>query len=225
MKIEVVYVFPAMNGSYLPFAERFVASCLENSPLVEHSNTVVCNGSEPDVDAKSLFSLLPNVRFLRGDNSAYDISAYQQASQQSNADLIVFFGASAYLRKPGWLLAMASAFQRHGEAQYGCMGNRGDANVGVSPHIRTTGFWTTPRLFNNYPHRIERPDQRHPFEHGPDCFSSWVDRCGFKNWVVTYGGDYLWGEWDSHPEGFHRGAQANLISGDHLTEPPYYAVP
>lgn len=224
MKLEVVYCYPNMAGNgYVPLAERFLASYLDNPPLVEHVTTVVCNGAPPDIETKGLFSCLPDVTFLAGSNCAYDISAYQEASERSSADLIVFFGASAYLRKPGWLLRMASAFQRHGPAQYGSMANRGDGPT--RPHLRTTGFWTTPRLFNSYPTKIVAPHERFPFEHGPDCFTSYITRLGLKNWLVTAVGDYLWAEWDNAPGGFHRDNQENLLTGDHLSEPPYFKCP
>jgi hypothetical protein len=221
MKVEVVYVYPNISGNgYGAYAERFLASYLENPPLIDHVTTVVCNGGSPDIETKGMFSCLPDVTFLTGSNAAYEISAYQEASQQSSADVIVFFGASAYVRKPGWLLRMVSAFKRHGEAQYGCMANRGSGSV--HPHLRTTGFWTTPKLFNSYPKKITRTEQRYPFEHGPTCFTTFVTSRGFKSWLVTAVGDYLWEEWDSAPGIIHQGAQENLLTGDRLTEPPYH---
>jgi hypothetical protein len=221
MKVEVVYVYPNISGNgYGAYAERFLASYLQNPPLIDHVTTVVCNGAPPDTDTKGLFSCLPNVTFLTGSNAAYDISAYQEASERSQADIIVFFGASSYVRKPGWLLRMASAFQRHGDGQYGCMANRGSG--AVHPHLRTTAFWTTPKLFNNYPNKITNPNQRHPFEHGPNCFTSFIDRIGLKNWLVTAVGEYLWAQWDEAPGGIHSGSQENLLCGDRLSEPPYH---
>ena len=221
MKVEVVYVYPTVAGNgYDHYAERFVESYLKNPPSVEHTTTVVCNGNPASLEMKGLFSLMQSTKFLVHDNSGYDIGAYQAASRESAADMIVFFGASAYIRKPGWLLRMVRAFDTHGEAQYGCMGNRGDA--GVRPHLRTTGIWCSPKLFNSYPHQITKPEQRHPFEHGPQCFTTFVTNRGLKNWVVTASGDWLWASWDDIPNGFHRGDQSDLLTGDHLSEPPYY---
>jgi len=219
--IELVYVYPNIPGNgYHSYAERFVASYLQHPPLVEHSTTVVCNGGAPDLEAQGLFACLPDVTFLTGSNAAYDISAYQEASEQSQADMIVFFGASAYVRVTGWLLRMASAFKKHGDAQYGCMGNRGTGNI--HPHLRTTGFWTTPRIFNRYPHKITHPELRHPFEHGPQCFTDYVTRLGLQSWLITAEGDYLWAQWDEAPGGLHRGNQENLLTGDRLSEHPFH---
>ena len=221
LKIEIVYVYPNFpNNGYAAYAERFLASYLENPPLVEHCSTVVCNGGPPDLETKGLFSCLPNVTFLVGSNAAYDISAYQEASERSDADIIVFFGASAYVRKTGWLLRAVRSFDKHGSAQYGTMGNRGSGSI--HPHLRTTGFWTSPKIFNAYPHKITSPEQRHPFEHGPSCFTTFITSKGLKSWLVTAIGEYLWEEWDSAPGGIHRDGQVNLLTGDRLTEPPYY---
>lgn len=223
MKIEVVYCYPlgGVNG-YRDQAERFVGSYVENDPMVDHRSTIVCNGGDIDGETQGLFSLLPSVRFIQHDNSGYDIGSFQAASEQSTADMIVFFGTSAYVKGKGWLFRMAEAFFKHGENQYGCMGNRGDERFGVFPHLRTTGIWTSPRMFNAYPHRIVRPDQRFPFEHGPNCFTSFVSKIGRKNLVVTHSGEFEWADWDSIPNGFHRSNQSDLLSGDRLSEPPYY---
>jgi len=221
VKIEIVYVYPNFPGSgYSAYAERFLGSYLQNPPLVDHTTTIVCNGGEPDLETKGMFSLLPDVTYLVGSNAAYDISAHQEASERSQADMIVFFGSSSYLRKPGWLLRMASAFQKHGPAQYGCMGNRGTGNI--APHIRTTGFWTSPKIFNSYPNKATRPEDRHPFEHGPECFTTHVTRIGLKSWVVTAIGDYLWNDWDNAVGGYHNNNQENLLTGDRVSEPPYF---
>lgn len=221
MKVEIVYVYPTVAGNgYDHYAERFVQSYLKNPPSVEHSTTVVFNGNPASAEMKELFALLPEVKFMLHDNSGYEIGAYQAACRASHADMIVFFGASAYVRKSGWLLQMARAFQLHGEAQYGCMANRGAGDI--RPHLRTTGFWTSPKLFNAYPYKITKPEQRYPFEHGPECFTSFIARMGLKNWLVTAIGQYLWAEWDSAPGGIHRDGQVNLLTGDRLSEPPYY---
>jgi hypothetical protein len=230
LSIEIVYVFPTILGNgYTAHAERFLASYLEHPPMVAHRSTIVCNGAAPTLEQRALFSILPEVKFLVGSDAGYDISAYQEASAQSTADMIVFFGGTAYVRVDGWLLLMARAMERHGVAQYGCMANRGDPaqprswTGGIYPHLRTTGIWCSPKLFNEYPHKVTTPGGRYPFEHGPNAFSEWVRRRGLKNWLVLTSGEYLWEQWDSAPEGFHRGGQRDMLTGDHLSCPPHYA--
>ncbi len=226
MLIEVVYIWPALSpGSYRELAERFVSSAITYPAMMDFQTTVVSNGAPPDAEIRGLFSMMPNVKFIQGSNAGYDISGFQEASAQSSADLIVFFGSTAYVRKPGWLVQMAAAFKRHGPTQYGSMGNRGDNRVAVWPHMRTTGFWTTPTLFNQYPVRVTNPGMRFPFEHGPGCFTQWLKNQGLQTWLVTTQGEYLWDEWDSAPGGFHNGGQIYMLTGDRLTAPPYYPYP
>lgn len=223
MNIAIVYVYPVCTGArYEDYALRFLSEYQKFPPGMEHQSVVVLNGGRASSEIFCLFSPLPNLQFLEHDNSGYDIGAFQMAARSIPCDMIVFFGASTYFTRSGWLIRMATSFQRHGNAQYGAMGNRGDNAVAVWPHIRTTAFWMDPRLMNSYPHIINRPEQRHPFEHGPNCFTSWVKQQGLASWVVTWSSELQWANWDSCPNGFQRGNQSELLAGDHICEPPYY---
>ncbi len=182
---------------------------------------MVCNEHPPDVETEGLFSLLPNLNLIHHTGKGRDIGAYQFASASSDADLIIFFNSSVYFKRPGWMVRMATAFQTHGEALYGAMGNKGNVGIGVWAHLRTTGIWCSPGLFNRYPHKITANEQRHPFEHGQNGLTEWVTRQGLKALVVTWGGVYAWQDWDA-PEGFHNGGQRDLLCGDRISEPPYF---
>lgn len=222
MTVDLVYVYP--GEAYLPQALRFIESYHLNPPHVEH-NTVIALNCQRD-DNCALFESMRNVRFHQHDNSGYDIGAFQSASRASTADMIVFLGASAYCRRPGWLLRMANAFNRRGGSHlYGCMGNQGVPQVGVLPHIRTTGFWLAPGLMNRYPHRVSTPGGRYPFEHGPECLTQWVRNQGLRAFVCDWTEEYEYPNWDSIENGFHRGNQSGLLTGDHLSEPPYHPTP
>lgn len=219
LRIEIVYIFPA-GPHYLQLAWRFLNSYHQHPPQLAHDTVLVCNGWSPD-ESLELFKTLPNMRTLQHDNSGYDIGGYQAAAQSSNADMQVFLAASAYCRKTGWLVRMASAFEQLGSANlYGSCGNLGDG--AVQPHLRTTGFWCSPVLMNRYPHRVTRPDQRYPFEHGLNCFTGWVRNQGLRVFVVDWEGTWEYPQWNDSPNGFHRGSQSALLVGDRLTEPPYY---
>lgn len=223
---EIVYCYPTIAGEkYHELASRFLNSYCLYPPLALHTTTIILNGGHQPDDISPLFHALPNVKFFEHDNSGMDIGAYQAVSRLSTASMILFLTASSYFRRPGWLNRMAQAFQRHGNALYGAMGNRGDARVNCAPHVRSTGFWLSPALFNSYPHRITDNSQRYPFEHGKDCLTQWVYRQGLKVWVVGFDGEYEWAHWDMIPNGYHRGDQSNLLVGDHLTEPPFYHTP
>lgn len=211
-----------MSEIYQNYAARFLASYNECPPGCEHDTIVVFNGQRANSELTCMFSGLPSCRFLEHDNSGYDIGAFQFASRSSSCDMIVFLGASTWFNRGGWLVRMSQAFNQCGDAQYGAMGNRGDLKVKVWPHIRTTAFWMRPSLMNNYPKIVKRPDQRHPFEHGSSCFTSWVTKQGLKSLVVTWNHIFEWQNWDDDPNGFQRGDQSSLIAGDHLCERPYY---
>lgn len=223
MKVVIVYIFPANAGpQHVEWAMRFVQSYKGHRPGTEHDTVVVLNAAKVTPEIVRIFEPFPNVTFLERDGVAMDIGGYQEAAAKFPCDLMVFFGGSSYLRGKNWLLRMVESFKKHGPGAYGVMGNRGDVKVNVSPHLRTTGWWTTPELMNRYPHRITRNEQRYEFEHGQTCFFNWVKEQGLPVMVVAWDGEYRWEDWDSFPEGYHRGAQLNLLCGDRLTCKPYY---
>jgi hypothetical protein len=225
MKIELVYVYP-VGGHYDEYAYRFLESYRANPPGLEHSTTIVCNGGPMSGTMECIFSGLPNCTFFNHDNSGYDIGAYQQVSRRVPCDMMVFFGSSAYLKRPGWMIPMAAAFEKYGpNCLYGSMGNQGNAACSVFPHIRTTGFWLSPALLNAYPFIINKPEYRYHFEHGQDCLTEWVKKRGGRNFVVGWSGEFEYPYWDSIPNGYHQGDQSAILSGDRVSAPPYYYTP
>jgi len=226
MQIVVVYVFPlGVAGKYHDMAVRFLDTYHQHPPGMTHDTVIVCNGAPLTDEIRWMFDALPGIIYLEHDNSGFDVGAYQRAAREIPCDLMVFFGGSTYLRGPNWLQRMVGAYQAHGDAQYGTMGNVGQRHANVSPHIRTTAFWMPPHLMNSYPTVITKPEQRYGFEHGRNCFTSWVSTQGLKSWVVNWSREYEWPNWNDSPNGFHRGNQSDLIAGDRLTMPPYYPTP
>lgn len=223
LKIDVVYVHPiSADKKWRNNAIRFVESYVKNPPGIEHNMVVVCNGKDAGEEESRLFSPIKNVSFMTHDNTGYDIGAYQKASRASQADMIVFFGSSSYVQGNGWLYRMAEVFKKDPKIQYGSMGNRGDLKINIYPHIRTTGFWMQPALFNAYPHMVKRPEDRFPFEHGPNCFTEWLKHFQIPSIVVTWLGEYTWEHWDDDPNAFNRGDQSSLLSGDRICLPPVW---
>ena len=120
---------------------------------------------------------------------------------------------------------MITAFKTYGpNAIYGVTANLGNRD-GVSPHLRTTAFWCTPELFNRYPTRVTKPEDRYPFEHGPQSMTVWAWSQGYQVYVVETENVFAYPDWDNGPEGFQRGTQKNLLFGDRITSPPYFAHP
>lgn len=187
----------------------------------DHTMVVVCNGSPITPEAESLFGDIPNVVFVEHDNSGYDLGGFQKVSREIPGDLMVFFGATAYIRGAGWLDRMVDAWKKHGDTLYGTTANRGHAAAGVQPHIRTTGFFLSSSLFNQYPHQVTRPEHRYEFEHGRTCLTTWIKSRRLIPWLVYWAGEYQEAGWDSAPNGFRGGNQSNLITGDRLTRVPY----
>lgn len=227
MKPIIVYVYPnpKLVEKAQDYALRFIETYHQRPPGIEHETIVTLNALKVNSELKCLFSSLQKVRFLEHDDSGWDIGAFQRASGENpNADLMVFFGTSVYLKNSGWLIRMVNAAKKYGDGLYGCMGNSGIPTHKVYPHVRTTGFWIKPSLMNKYPHRITRADQRYEFEHGRTCLAEWLRKEGYPTWVVTANGEYARNAWDSIPNGYHRGDQSAMLCGDRLTCPPYYVM-
>lgn len=228
MSMSIVYVYPVNCGvNYERYALRFVQTYQQFKPQVDHETIVVLNNGSPNSELLCLFSSLPNLRFLQHDNSGHDIGAFQKAALTCSSDMIVFFGSSTYFRRQTWLERMADAFVRHGPAIYGAMGNNGNISVGggVYPHIRTTAFWLPPKFMNMYPKRVTCPAERYPFEHGPECLTSWASQQRIQSFEITASMDLVLGQWGMDPNGYHRGDQGSLLVGDRMTEPPFYPIP
>ena len=228
MKIAIVYVYAVVSdatpGGHNAdhYTNRFLESYHANPPGLEHETVIVLNGTRATSEIVCLFSSLPNCRFIEHDNSGYDIGAFQFAARTFPCDLMVFFGASTYYPKPGWLIRMASVYDKYGLAQYGAMGSGAEASVNVFAHIRTTAFWMPPQLMNAYPKRVIHPEDRHPFEHGKDCLTEWVKSRGLSSFEVTWEKELTVNSWGADPNGYHRGNQSSLLAGDRMCEHPYY---
>jgi hypothetical protein len=220
MKPLLVYVYAGPN--YLDYAARFVSCYANFPPGADHDSLIVCNGVPADGMVRMLFSSLANVNFVQHDNSGFDIGAFQFASSIQPPRIGLFFGASAFFQRPGWMSRVLESSARRGLGLYGSMGNAGDNRVRVFPHIRTTGFWLSTELFNNYPFKVKQAGQRYEFEHGQTCLTEWCKQQGYMPWVATWDTEYPPHMWDHIPNGFHRGDQSNLLFKDRLCEPPFY---
>lgn len=225
VSVTIVYVYVSQPGQYEQLANRFIQTYTQHPPGYPHQTALVCNGSLNTQKVGEMFAPLPAHRIIAHDNSGKDIGAYQKAAREVPCELMVFFGASTYFRRPGWLKRMVESYQKHGVTLYGSTANRGAPSLHVYPHIRTTAFWTTPALFNEYPVKVVRDDQRYPFEHGRNCFTDWVARNGMVPLVVSWIGEHPWEQWDAVPNGYHQGDQSNVLVGDRLTCPPYWHTP
>lgn len=224
-KITLVYIFP-LDGQqgFCCDAVKFTQSYLSNPPGMEHNTMIVCNGAPAADTSKALFAGLPGLFYVDHDNSGWDIGGFQMAAKTSSSDLMVFCGSRAYFRKPNWLIRMWEVFCEFGDTLYGSMGNQGDERFNVFPHVRTTGFWCSPRLLREYPHVVTQGGgggERYQAEHGNTCISNWVKRQGKQCWIVGFDCVFPLETCDGMPGGFQKGDQYNLLTGDKNSKIPY----
>lgn len=225
--IDAVYVHIVGNG--IQEAQRFVDSAVRHPPGHAINWVIACNSPSremPSDTVKELFSRLGNVQYFSHDNSGWDIGAFQAYAKVCKSELCLFFGSSAYCRHDNWAQRMIMAYRLHGpNAIYGVTGNMGNQSCGVSPHLRTTGFWCKPEIINQYPNTVTRPEERYPFEHGPQCLTMWAWSQGYQVYVVETENIWAFPDWDSGPQGFHRGQQRDVLFGDRVCAQPYYPHP
>jgi len=140
MKIAMVYVYAGTMGQkYDDYAQRFVQCYHDFPPGIEHDSIVMLNGVRETSEIACMFSPLPNLSLIMHDNSGFDIGAFQHAAKVVPCDMILFFGASTFMRRAGWLLRMVEAYQKHGPGQYGRWG----AGLNCGPK---SGRISEPRL-------------------------------------------------------------------------------
>lgn len=223
--IDAVYVHLVGDRAHEELAVRFIESALTYPPKRKLNWVIACNsphGNSLSDEMTALFNRLGRVTFFKHDNSGWDIGAFQAYSRSSQSKFVLFLGSSAYFRRHDWLQPMVAAFRKYGpNTLYGTCGHLGDPGSGISPHLRTTGFWCAPAILNRYPTIVTRPDQRYPFEHGPSCFTLWCWSQGFQVLIVDAEGVYGYPHWNDGPQGYHRNQQSSLLVGDRLTRPPF----
>ncbi len=216
MKLSIVYIYP--KEGYDDRASRFVESYRRNPPGLDHDTIIVCNGGPASDETYCKFAIsLPNVRLLEHDNRGMDIGGYLAAAKGSTADLMIFFGAHAYFRRPEWMTPVLRSWLRNGDTLYGATGHPGEGHV--RPHIRTTGFWMRPGLLTEYCPTMIDNDRRYEFEHGATCLTSWIKLKGLHPWVVCWNSEHPIHRSREIPGGYHNGDQRNVVFGDKHTEP------
>lgn len=220
MKISLVYVQPveSISPDFFNYACRFALTLEQFKPDSDFELIVVSNGGEPSDQSKFIFSYFYNARFIVGDNVGQDVGAYLKISPELDSDLMVCFGSSSYFRMNGWLERIKESFSKYGDTLCGASGHQGTGDI--HPHIRTTGFWMSPKLLSKYPKRRIETHERYEFEHGASCLTNWVKSQGKHPMVITKIGDYTLHQCDSAPGGYHS-SQENLLFGDRLTEYPH----
>lgn len=220
MKFQILYCWPR-GDEFLSYAYRFITSFSQFPPQVEANIVILTDPGELDGELE-LARTLPNVSFFQCPAPGKDLSRYFAYAEQSDADVIMCLGGSTYCRRAGWGLRAVTAFMNMGPINlYGACGHTGAGPV--RPHIRTTGFWCSPKVLRRYPMRPHSHAERYQVEHGGGCLSDWFANQGGQVLVVNFGSEFDLAHANDDPNGYARGNQANLLIGDRLTCPPYQA--
>ena len=203
----VVFVHVLNSPEFDGWTNQFLALYRKNPPGMDHETMVVFNNGLPTEDDIDLFDCLPNCRFLTHDNTGQDIGAFMAASREIESPWAVYFGTTSYVQRPGWLVRMKEAWDKHGFGFYGSI-----ATYEVSPHLNTSGFWCSPKLLLEYPCRVVSKQDRYAFEHGPHAMWKIVESCGLPALLVTWDGEYGWQEWRMPDNIYRRGDQSNCLT-------------
>jgi len=176
MNVELVYVYSDRS-----LAERFLESYGARPAGLEHSLTVVLNKPLEGLAFPNFYGL----KLLEHDNSGYDIGAFQLAARESSADLCLFLGSHVYFHRPYWLRRMAAIAELAPDNLYGAF-----ATSLVRPHIRTSAFWCSPKLFSEiYPEPVRyrgSGGDRYEFEHGERSLTTRWLSSGRQALLVTW---------------------------------------
>jgi hypothetical protein len=210
MKVEIVYIFP-LNGAhqFIDLAVRFVESYHNYPPKLEHETTIVCNGSKVTEEAKFLFASLPNAKFFEHDNTGFDIGAFQAVANQSDSDMVVWFGSDAYFHKAGWLARMVEAWLVAGQGLYA-----NSSSDSPLPHVRTTGFVCSPNVIRSYPKKVISLKDRYDFEHGPDSITMQCVRLHIPVHLITWDGIWDMSHWQNPENIYGKGDRTNCLIWD-----------
>lgn len=186
-----MYCFPTIDpAKYVPAAKKFVSSYLQfPGSLVEPELHVVVNDGKPSYESvTSPFKPL-SPKFHWYDNWAKDLGAFMHAAQIIECDLLVCCGAHVNFWKPGWLDVITRAYSTLGPAVYGAWGFQEPIQ-----HLRTTFFWTAPKILASYPW-LKSDSDRYGMEHGPDNIALWSRKQGFEPYQITWTGAYSMKHW------------------------------
>jgi hypothetical protein len=225
MKITLVYNFPAFGQHHDSCALRFVRTYAAFPPGIEHEVVVISNGGPVTSIMRDIIEKeghFPNLRWFERSNEGKDLGGFQEVSEKVPADWFVFFGGSIFFWKAGWLKRIAESIEACGETLYGTMAGGSNLSQAVYPHIRTTGFWTTPKIMNAYPHKAKCDNDRYEMEHRENCLTMWAEKNGFIPKVVTWDAIYDIPQWVSIKDGFHISDQSGLLFKDRLCESPWH---
>lgn len=205
LPITVVYIV-VTNGPNAPsYVPRFVQTYLANPPGEDHDLVICCNGGPLPSYLRDHFKKVPCHFFPRGNDSGYDISAYQEIARHTRSEMMVCLGESAYFHRPGWLKRFADVWRKYGMGMYGVF-----ASHSPNAHLGTTLFAVSPEFLTRYP-PVTNHQERYAFEHGPHALWRRVVAAKLPAMLVTWDGEWKPGQWRMPDNCYWRGDQSNCI--------------
>lgn len=204
--VEVVYVCVSHTKMAKDYAARFVASFKAFPPMYPCKVTIACNGGEPELETKLLFSMIECEVKPRENDPSWDMGAYFDAAKSTTADMLLCCGESVYWHRAGWLLPLVDAWEKNGPGMYGLLSSHF-----VRAHLNTTCFAIAPKLLLDYPKPMGR-QERYAAEHG--AYSLWriVSARGMPVRFVTWDGVWKPTQWRDAQNILWRGDQSNLLA-------------
>lgn len=205
LKVLVAYIVVSHGPSALTYSARFVRTYLEHPPGIDHQLLIVCNGGIPSADILTTFKPL-NCSFLyRPNDSGFDISAYGDVAEKTDADFLVCFGESVYFHRQHWLSRMVEAREQLGPGMYGFF-----SSYMVRAHLNTTAFACDPKFIRSYP-IVDSRWGRYEFEHGTTALWRRIVSWGGRAFFVTWDGIWEPVQWRQPENILWRGNQSNLL--------------
>jgi hypothetical protein len=221
MKIVLAYMIPIDDwATYAPSARKFADTYRLFPPGIEHQLLVACCNGPVTEHVSKLFQGSPvNFAIYRG--GGWDCGAAQETARTVDCDFLVIANARVYFQRPGWLRRLTEAREEFGEGLYGASASYetlpfvpGELN----PHIRTSFYGYNPKIFRQYPNRIDSRDKCYKFESGGWNFTRWFEERGHPCRMVTWDGCYEKQDFRKPPNVFRKGDQSNLIIRDGQTD-------
>jgi len=221
MKIVLAYMIPIDDwAAYGMSARKFADTYRLFPPQIDHHLLVVCCNGPVTAQVTQLFPGAP-VTFAIYRGGGWDCGAAQETAQTVDCDFLVIANARVYFQRPGWLRRLAEARTEFGEGLYGASASYetlpfvpGELN----PHIRTSFYGYNPKIFREYPHRIDSREKCYKFESGEWNFTRWFQQRGAPCRMVTWDGCYEPQDFRKPPNVFRKGDQSNLIIRDGQTD-------
>jgi hypothetical protein len=213
--VDLVYVCVPGDTDLMAQSRKFTESYARFPPGYKHNTIIVCNGSSPTNEVKSLFLKFPNVRYHVHDNSGWDIGAFLASSKLCSSEIAVCLGTVSYISSGNWMERVVDSWSKYGPGMYGS-----SASFEVTPHLNTHGFWCSPKWLRTYPFRVTSKEDRYNFEHGKnhrpggnDQMILWkrIRREGIPVLLVTTDSELEWWDWRKPDNIFRRGDQSNMI--------------